>query len=415
MRNLGPGLRVFTFASICLLQSLDLAFAADSQSEANAPLKTAIFVRNSGGAGMIPLTDVFSDQLSAKLTEKGFAVMDWKDVVKKFSESNEPDASIYANVKTLMAVGTETPSTQSGTVLAESAAGSPADLAYQGASGGMAKASALRIAQMLDADYIIIASFAKVGHEKRNFKGEGTIYKTDNVADIYSLPMTVKVLDGDSGQSVYGDAVTASDRILQNASISVSVDNMPERLIEIGTTKIADNVTDKVRRIRETAVKAVTTVPFMIECNVEGATVELDGAAIGSPPSSFNASPGVHQLTVTREYFQPWERTVNIFPNQKISVSLELSTEGLAKYKDITAFRQDLALQKLEREATVDIAKEQSKADADAKEKISSGIETALKNSYIRSEHFQEGLTTLVRTGNDPILPVVPVPPSPVR
>jgi hypothetical protein len=65
--------------------------------------------------------------------------------------------------------------------------------------------------------------------------------------------------------------------------------------------------------------------------------------------------------------------------------------------------------------AKVDIAREQSKADADVKEKVSSGTKTFLENSYIRSEHFQEGLTTLVRGGDDAIIPIIPVGAAPKR
>ncbi|MEM4247957.1 MAG: PEGA domain-containing protein [Candidatus Nanoarchaeia archaeon] len=389
------------------------------------PLKTAIFVRNRGGKSLTDKIDTFSDELSARLSEKGFAVMDWKDVIQKFREANEPEEEIYNNVRSLMLLGTGTGTT--GSVMATSsetvsqgALGS--NLAVQGKSGGIANASALRIAQMLDADYIIVASIGQIGHETRTFKGEGTLYQTNNTADIYSMPLTVKVLEGSSGQSIYGDTVTVYEKILQNPSISISVDNIPDRLIDSGTKKLAENITDKVSRIRDTIVKARPTVPFSIECNVPGTAIELDGAVIGSAPGNFNAAPGIHQIRVSREHFVPWERTVNILPNQKINVTLELTTEGLAKYKDITAFNQEQALQKLERESAVDIAKEQSKADAESKVRIATGIETSLKNSYIRSEHFQEGLTSLVRIGdgdNTPIVPIVPptppAPPAPLR
>ncbi len=381
-----------------------------AELEAKAGLKTAIFVRNRGGREMDSKIDIFSDELSARLSEKGFAVMDWKDVIQKFREANEPDEAIFKSVRTLMAIGTTTGTTDSAMTTAEQSVKIEPEnsVVGQGLAGGVAKASALRVAQMLDADYIIVASLGKMGQETREFKGEGTIYKTDNKADIYSLPMTIKVLDGNSGQSIYGDVFTSSERILQNASIKVSVDNMPDRLIDSGTAKLAENISDKVQRIRDAVVKATATVPFTIECNIDGATIELDGAAIGTAPGNFNASPGIHQLSLTRQYFETWEKSVNIFANQKISVSLELSAEGLAKYKDITAFKQEQELQKKERESQIKINEEQSKADAGVKE----GLETALKNSYIRSEHFQEGLTTLVRTGDDgPVVPVVPVPP----
>ena len=402
----------FIFTALLKAAETESANAAPGIA-ANAPLKTAIFVRNRGGREMEDKIDVFSDELSARLSEKGFAIMDWKDVVQKFRESNEPDENIFRNVKSLMAIGTDTGVTDSAIVTAENTkTENRTAVGTQGRSGGTANASVLRVAQMLGADYIIVASIGQIGHEKRKFKGEGTIYKTDNEATIYSLPMTVKVLDGSSGQSIYGDALTASERILQNASIEINVDNMPDKLIDSGTAKLATSISDKVQRIRDTVLKSTAAVPFTVECNVEGATVELDGAAIGSAPGTFNAAPGIHQLAVNREYFVPWERSVNTVANQKITVSLELSTDGLAKFKDLAAFKQAQSLQKLETEAKVDIAREQSKADADVKEKVSSGQETFLKNSYIRSEHFQEGLTTLVRGGDDTIIPIVPVTPA---
>ena len=400
----------------------NFSFAAETEKPAagegtaissNAPLKTAMFVRNRGGRDMNSKIDLFSDELSAQLSEKGFAVMDWKDVVQKFRESNEPDETIFNNVRTVMAIGTDTGVTGSGIAIKEEKQNTEPEVTVgkQERSGGTAKASLLRVAQMLGADYIIVASIGKIGKETRTFKGEGTIYQTNNTTDIYSLPITIKVLDGNSGQSIYGDVFTSSERVLQNASTGVSIDNMPDRLINSGTLKLATNISDKVRRIRDALSTAAATVDFTVECNVGGATIELDGAAIGSPPGTFKAAPGIHQLMVNRQYFIPWERSVNIIANQKITISLELSTEGLAKFKDITAFKQAEALQRLETEAKVDIAREQSKADADSKEKISSGMETSLKNSYIRSEHFQEGLTTLVRGGgDDTIIPIVPLP-----
>lgn len=362
-----------------------------------APLKTAVFVRNNGGKDLRDKIDTFNDRLSARLTEKGFSTMDWKDVIQKFKESSETEDQIFKDVRTFMAVSTTTPSNQSLTGVA-TADRKPEEtvLIAQGKEGGVAQASSLRIAQMIDADYIIVASMGQLGHEKRTFKGEGTIYQTNNTADIYTLPLTIKVLDGNTGQSIYGDTLTASYRVTQNASLEIKQDNMADNLIDIGTAKLADNISSKVERIRNAAKAAAATADFTIECNVNGSTVELDGAAIGSPPGQFRVRPGLHQLRVSREYFQTWERTVNIFPNQKLNISLELSESGLAKYKDITAFKQAQELEKLEKVARVDIAREQSKADADVKEKVSSGREVFLKNSYIRSDGFAQQLTRVI-------------------
>ncbi len=392
--------RFRTIAALSAIVAASALFAAEPETGAangKTPLKTAIFVRNCGGQELRDKIDTFNDRLSARLSEKGFSTMDWKDVIQKFKESSETEDQIFKNVKTFMAVSTTTATNQSLTGVA-TADRKPDEtvLIAQGRDGGVAQASSLRIAQMIDANYIIVASMGQLGHEKRTFKGEGTIYQTNNTADIYTLPLTIRVLDGSTGQSLYGDTLTASYRVAQNASLEIKQDNIADNLIDIGTAKLAENISGKVERIRNAAVKGGATAEFGIECNVTGATVELDGAAIGSPPGRFIVKPGLHQLRVSREYFQTWERTVNIFPNQKLNVSLELSESGLAKYKDITAFKQAQELEKLTRVAKVDIAREQSKADADSKEKVSSGREVFLKNSYIRSDGFAQQLTRVI-------------------
>ncbi|OGV53233.1 MAG: hypothetical protein A2017_06100 [Lentisphaerae bacterium GWF2_44_16] len=390
-----------TMAASAVIIAASAAFAAGTENaapDAKAPLKTAIFIRNSGGKELRDKIDTFSDRLSARLTEKGFAVMDWKDVVQKFRESSETEDQIFKNVRTFMTVATTTRTNKSLTnTAAVEKTPEETTLTAEGRNGGVGQASSLRIAQMIDADYIIVASMGQIGHEKRTFKGEGTIYQTNNTSDIYTLPLTIKVLDGNTGQSLYGDTLNAAFRVAQNASLQIQQNNIADNLIDTGTAKLADNIAAKVDRIRDAGSKAsAANVEFSVECNVNGATVELDGAAIGSPPGRFSAKPGLHQLRISREYFQTWERTVNIIPNQVLNISLELSEAGLAKYKDITAFKQAQELEKVERIARVDIAKEQSKADADAKEKISSGRETYLKNSYIRSDGFAEQLTRII-------------------
>ncbi len=67
-------------------------------------------------------------------------------------------------------------------------------------------------------------------------------------------------------------------------------------------------------------------------------TVELDGIALGSAPGAFQAYPGLHKLRLSREGFDPWEHTVNIFNGQKLRVALQMSAEGYARWADTTAF-----------------------------------------------------------------------------
>jgi hypothetical protein len=76
---------------------------------------------------------------------------------------------------------------------------------------------------------------------------------------------------------------------------------------------------------------------------VGGATIELDGAVIGSAPGSFRVSPGLHQLRVTRAWMKPYFATVNIQNGTSLEVALEMSDEGIAKWGTVEALRADVA------------------------------------------------------------------------
>lgn len=397
LRNLLLLTLIFTVGSAFTVGS-DTSTATSDAVTLSAPLVTAIFVRNTGGKELNKEIDTFNSMLSSRLTDKGFAIMDWNDIVQKFRESDQTEDNIYKYTRSFMAVATTTKSNDSVTAFTENSKTSePQDsMTEKTKEGGITNSSSLRIAQMLGAKYLVVATMGHVGHEKRFFKGEGTMYKTNNEADIYTMPMSVRVLDGDSGQSIYGDTLIASTQIYQNESVEIVMNNIVDKLLDSGTALLADNIEKRIDQIRLAALKVSTPVPFTLECNVVGATAVLDGAAIGSPPGNFSARPGLHQLKITREYFQPWEQTVNIYAGQKLNISLEFTTEGQAKFKDLAAFNQAQELQKTKTYAEIGIAEQQSQADADVKEKVSSGQEAFLKNSYIRSDGFAQQLEQII-------------------
>jgi hypothetical protein len=76
---------------------------------------------------------------------------------------------------------------------------------------------------------------------------------------------------------------------------------------------------------------------------VGGVTVELDGAVIGSAPGTFKASPGLHQLKVSRAWMKPYTATVLIAEGTSVEAALELSEEGIRKWGSVEALRADLA------------------------------------------------------------------------
>jgi hypothetical protein len=60
--------------------------------------------------------------------------------------------------------------------------------------------------------------------------------------------------------------------------------------------------------------------------------------ALGSAPGAFQGRPGLHKIRLSREGFDPWERTINIYEGQNLRVALQMSDAGYAKWKDTTSF-----------------------------------------------------------------------------
>ena len=75
-----------------------------------------------------------------------------------------------------------------------------------------------------------------------------------------------------------------------------------------------------------------------------GVTVEIDGAAVGSPGGTYKVRPGLHQMRVTRAWMKPWTGTVSIADGSHFSVALELSDEGFKHYRSKEALRAELAV-----------------------------------------------------------------------
>jgi hypothetical protein len=66
--------------------------------------------------------------------------------------------------------------------------------------------------------------------------------------------------------------------------------------------------------------------------------VELDGVALGSAPGTFQAPPGLHKIRLSREGFDVWERTINVYDGQQLRVALQMSPAGYGRWKDTTDF-----------------------------------------------------------------------------
>jgi hypothetical protein len=256
--------------------------------------------------------------------------------------------------------------------------------------------SALRLAQNLGADFILIPSITSYGTEKRTYSGDSI--STINV--MHTLRVSYKIAEAGAGGEIKGGTVTATKTIRQSGNLQVDDSDVINGLLDDAAGQLADTIVQNANSL-PAAVAKDKMVSFNIACSMTDprqqpilvsavdisadnraivtnppvavqpldVTVELDGIALGSAPGTFQAYPGLHKLRLSREGFDVWERTINVYDGQTLRMALQMSAAGYARWADTTAFL-----------STLDNRRKLTDAEA---EKIR-GIAEFFKNSHYR-------------------------------
>lgn len=142
---------------------------------------------------------------------------------------------------------------------------------------------------------------------------------------------------------------------------------------------------------------------FSVNCNILNATVELDGAVLGTTPGRFKAPPGLHQLRISHEWYATWDKMANVYSNQVLYVVLELSPEGFQRFQNIEKFKaalqneyQEIALRSLVVTSQVARAKVQSDAEAYALRRIAEGEKTMREHSWIHDDGLVNAINKIL-------------------
>jgi len=326
--------------------------------------KIAIIVQNRGSAAFNDKVPVLEDLVSSRVAGKGFSVISRDDVtrsLKDYSTGKDPNGELGALDRSLED-----------------------------------NSSALRLAQNLGADYILVPSIVSLGTEKKNYSGNGI--NTLNIT--HKLRVTYKIVEAGQGGAVRGGAFTSEKTIRQTADLQTESSDVINELLDDAAEQLADAIVQNAPSLPAEAAKAAM-VNFNVSCSMTDprqqpilisalgitadnhvvltnqpiavqamdVTVELDGVALGSAPGSFQGRPGLHKIRLSREGFDPWERTVNIYEGQNLRVALQMSNAGYARWADTTAFL-----------ATLDANRKLT----DAEVKRIEGIAEFFKNSHYR-------------------------------
>lgn len=290
--------------------------------------KIAIFVKNQTRVpGMDDEVDGVRDRISAELAGAGLIVMDKAEIADGFNRfkvtTEEERAGLIAGVFT----------------------------------GG----STVRVAQMLGTEYIMLVSIIGASHTFREAGGKPVT--------IFTLRMSTKVNEAAQGSSVYGSNWTNKLPVPGQYTDGSDGMNYYNDLFDQWASSAGEEIAAKMPTWRRAATADATLVEFTVSTTIDelvqglengvraandvldemrrtvgGATVEIDGATVGSSPGTFKATPGLHQMRVTRQWMQPWQQTVNIQPGANFRVALELSDAGLQRFRSLEGFRAAVAV-----------------------------------------------------------------------
>ena len=291
--------------------------------------KTAIFVANRAGPVGDPKLQSLEDYVTSRVTDLGVAVISRETAAHAVAKIDAPGSTNALD-----------------SALAQNT-------------------SALSLAQNLGADYLLQVTLAGYNIDVRPIDA----YGVKAINETRTLRITYKILDGQTGASLAADTVKVSTLVQQTPNaIQVSADSLDE-LLDQASVKVAASLKSRIAsgRITAPAAASLVTVTLQTEAadltipdiriGVENtvtisesklkvstlaATVEVNGIAVGTAPGQITVRPGLGKLRVTRAGFKPYERTVNFLAGQSLTVALELSEDGYARWKDSTAFLNGL-------------------------------------------------------------------------
>jgi hypothetical protein len=395
--------------------------SAASDSTGGVQHKIAIIVQNRASAELNDKVPVLEDLVASRVAGKGFTVISRDEAVNSLKSYHTESVavavqnSVTANAqsdKTLKVHNAVTVGGKGATADSEIPAGQTKAAAEIDNAGGAQvssssettkldqalsdSTSALRLAQNLGADYILVPSIVSLGTEKKTYNGNGI--STVNIT--HRLRVSYKIVEAGQGGAVRGGTFVSEKNIRQTADLQNDDTDLINELLDDAADQLADAIVQNAASLPTEVAKAAK-VNFSVACSMTDprqqpilisavgitednhvvvtnqpvalqamdVTVELDGVAIGSAPGTFQGFPGLHKIRLSREGFDSWERTINLYDGQNLHVALQMSNAGYARWADTTGFLSSL---------------DNTRKLTDAQVKQIEGIADFFKNSHYR-------------------------------
>jgi hypothetical protein len=198
-------------------------FAADPVATSSAPpplRKIAIIVQNRGSTELNDKVPALEDMVSSRVAGNGFTVISRDDVtrsLKDYSTGKDPNGGLGALDRSLED-----------------------------------NSSALRLAQNLGADYILVPSIVSLGAEKKNYSGNGI--NTLNIT--HKLRVTYKIVEAGQGGAVRGGAFTSEKTIRQTPDLQTESSDVINELLDDAAEQLADAIVQNAPSLPAEVAKA---------------------------------------------------------------------------------------------------------------------------------------------------------------
>lgn len=231
------------------------------------------------------------------------------------------------------------------------------------------RTSALRLAQSLGADWIVLASLSSVTPEERTFN-DGTLQLTSHN---HVLRISYKIAEAAEGGVLAGDSIRVSRNIRGAQTAGVESSEIFNQLVEDAVIRLLQVFPDKVLQVAKTGVTkpsqieiSVSAVPVDLTQNplqlpdlrvgndgsitkgssgsvdviLGDVSIEMDGVLVGKSPATLRSAPGFHKLRLKRPGFGCVWQIINSVVGLNLRLALQMNEVGFARWKDNVAFFQ---------------------------------------------------------------------------
>ncbi len=212
-----------------------------------------------------------------------------------------------------------------------------------------------------------------------SFGGGSTLARTA-IAKTQTLTETTDVrsalLRDEAGKMA--ESAAAEIGRVRTAIANAASSNTLQLLVVAADLGIPDARLDKSGNVHFTS----TMLPVM----PEGATVLIDGIAVGNAPGSVTATPGLHRIRIEHPFFEPWEQPVQTRPGMTLVATMKLTPaawtqwqERIAAVEVIKRVEQDRIESALDRATARDVLEK----SADAQLMVAKGLAEFLRQSKL--------------------------------